>query len=67
MQIIIVKNNLWKKKEKKNATAQIGINVWARGFNARLLARSQFASGRPCVRPTRSRFSVVVLGPRANV
>jgi hypothetical protein len=40
------------------ATAQIGIN-------ARLLARSHFASGRSCDRPARSRFSVVLLGPRA--
>jgi hypothetical protein len=30
------------------------------------LARSQFASGRSCDRPTRSRFSVVSLVPRAN-
>jgi hypothetical protein len=73
---IIVKNNLLKKKgkrqrknkvkQKKNATAQIGTNVRARGFNAGLLARSQFASGRSCDRPTRSRFSGVFLGPRAN-
>jgi hypothetical protein len=35
-------------------------------FSAGLLARSQFASGRSCDRPTRSRFSVVFLGPRAN-
>jgi hypothetical protein len=31
-----------------------------------MLARSQFASGRSCDRPTRLRFSVVFLGPRAN-
>jgi hypothetical protein len=31
-----------------------------------LPARSQFASGRSCDRPTRSRFSVVFLGSRAN-
>jgi hypothetical protein len=37
-----------------------------RVFSAGLLARSQFASGRSCDRPTRSRFSVVFLGPRAN-
>jgi hypothetical protein len=37
-----------------------------RGFNAGLPARSQFASGRSCDRPTRSRFSVVFLGTRAN-
>jgi hypothetical protein len=48
------------------AAAQIGTNVRAPGFNAGLLARSQFASGRSCDRPTRSRFSVVFLGPRAN-
>jgi hypothetical protein len=47
-------------------TAQIGTSVRTRVFNARLLARSQFASGRSCDRPTRSRFSVVFLGPRAN-
>jgi hypothetical protein len=61
---IIVKNNLLKKK--KNTTAQIGTNVRARGFNAGLLARSQFASGRSCDRPSRSRLSVVFLGPRTN-
>jgi hypothetical protein len=55
-----------KKKQKKNRTAQIRTKVRARGFNARLLARSHFASGRSCDRPTRSRFSVVFLGPRAN-
>jgi hypothetical protein len=44
----------------------IGTNVRARGFNAGLLARSQFASGRSCDRPTQSRFSVVSLGSRAN-
>jgi hypothetical protein len=47
-------------------TAQIGINVRARGFNAGLLARSQFAPGRSCDWPTRSRFSMVFLSPRAN-
>jgi hypothetical protein len=31
-----------------------------------LLATSQFASWRSCDQPTRSRFSVVFLGPRAN-
>jgi hypothetical protein len=55
-----------KTKQKKNTTAQIGTNVRARGFNARLLARSQFASGRSCDRSTRSRFSVVFLCPRVN-
>jgi hypothetical protein len=54
------------RKQKKNTTAQIGTNVWARGFNAGLLARSQCASGRYCDRPTRPRFSMVFLGPRAN-
>jgi hypothetical protein len=56
--IIIVKNNLLKKGnerkrkiQKKNTTAQIGTKVRARGFNAGLLARSQFASGRSCDRP----------------
>jgi hypothetical protein len=69
---IIVKNNLlkeerkWKTQQKKNTTAQIGTNVRPHGFNARLLARSQFASGRSCDQPIRSRFSVVFLGPRAN-
>jgi hypothetical protein len=48
------------------ATSQIGTNVRAGVFDAGLLARSQFASGRSCDRPTRSRFSVVFLGPRAN-
>jgi hypothetical protein len=48
------------------AAALIGTNVRARGFNAGLLARSQFASGKSCDRPTRLRFSVVFLGPRAN-
>jgi hypothetical protein len=44
---IILKRQLVKKrKKKKNTTAQIGTNVGARGFNAVLLARSQFASGR---------------------
>jgi hypothetical protein len=55
-----------KEKEKEKKKAQIGTSVRARVFNARLLARSQFASGRSCDRPTRSRFSVVFLGPRAN-
>jgi hypothetical protein len=59
---IILKNNLWGGKK----TAQIGTNVRARGFNAELLARSQFAARRSCNRPTLSRFSVVFLGSRAN-
>jgi hypothetical protein len=55
-----------KRKEKKNTTAQMGTNVRVCILNAGLLARSQFASGRSCDRPTRSGFSVVFLGPRAN-
>jgi hypothetical protein len=51
------KKNLLKKerkrKEKHNSTDR------ARGFNAGLLARSQFASRRSCDRPTRSRFPLV--------
>jgi len=35
-------------------------------LKARLLGRSHYASGRSCDRPTRSRFSVVFLGPIAN-
>jgi hypothetical protein len=72
MQIqIIVNNNLRekgikkRKTEKRNTAARIRTNVRVRRFNAGLLARSQFASGRFCDRPTRSRFSVVFLGPRA--
>jgi hypothetical protein len=45
---------------------QIGTNVSVRMFNDVLPVRSQFASGRSRDRPTRSRFSVVFLGPRAN-
>jgi hypothetical protein len=60
------RNNLLKRKKKKNTTAQIGTNVRVHGFNAGLLARSQFASGRSFDLPTRSRFSMVFLGPRAN-
>jgi hypothetical protein len=48
------------------AAAQIGTNVRALGFNAGLLARSQFASRGSSDRPTRSGFSVVFLGLRAN-
>jgi hypothetical protein len=48
------------------AAAQIRTNVKARVFNAGQLAISQFASGRSCDSPTRSRFSVVFLGLRAN-
>jgi hypothetical protein len=64
---IILKNNLLRKrKEKTNTTAQIETNVRARSVNAGLLARCQFASGRSCDHRTRSRISVVFLGPRAN-
>jgi hypothetical protein len=38
-----------KNKTKEKTTAQIGTNVRARVFNAGLLARSQFASGRSCI------------------
>jgi hypothetical protein len=31
-----------------------------------MMARSQYAFGRSCDRPTRSKFSVVFLGPGAN-
>jgi hypothetical protein len=57
------KKEKWKKQGKK---AQIGTSVRARLFIAGLLARSQLASGRSCDRPTRSRFSAVLLGPRTN-
>jgi hypothetical protein len=75
IQIIVKESNLLeKKKEKekkknKRKTQQhrLGTNVRVRRFNARLLARSQFASERSCDRPTRSRFSMVFLGPRENV
>jgi hypothetical protein len=69
---LIVKKSFLKKKQKikkrKRETQQhgLGTNVRVRGFKAGLLARSQFASGRSCNRPTQSRFSVVFLGPRAN-
>jgi hypothetical protein len=70
IQITVKKQLVGKKgREKQKGKPQqhrLGTNVRARGFNAGLLARSQFASGRSCDRPTRSRFSVVYLGPRAN-
>jgi hypothetical protein len=53
--------------KKKKKSAQVGINVRARVFNAGLLARSQFASGRSCDRSARSRFPVVFHGSRSNV
>jgi hypothetical protein len=52
--------------KKRKTTSQIGTNVRVRGFNAGLLARSQFASGRSCDWSIRSRFPMVFLGPRAN-
>jgi hypothetical protein len=55
-----------KRKKEKEKKAHIGTSVRALVFNAGMLARSQFASGRSCDRPTRSRFSVGFLGPRAN-
>jgi hypothetical protein len=55
-----------KKQKRKTQQHRLGTNVRVRGFKAGLLARSQFASGRSCDRPTRSRFSVVFLGPKAN-
>jgi hypothetical protein len=55
-----------KKKQKRKKQHILGTNVRVREFKAGLLARSQFASGRSCDRPARSRFSVVFLGPRAN-
>jgi hypothetical protein len=56
----------FQRRKKEKETAQIGNNVKARVFNAGVLARSQFASGRSCDRTTRSRFSMAFLGPRAN-
>jgi hypothetical protein len=55
-----------KKDARDSRDGQIGSNVRVRVFNAVLLARSKSASGRSCDRPTRSRFSVVFLDPRAN-
>jgi hypothetical protein len=49
-----------------SSSTDIGTNARARAVNAGLLARSQFASGRSCDQPIRSRCSVVFLGPRAN-
>jgi hypothetical protein len=69
---IIVKNNLLRKnggkRKNKRKTQQhrLGTNVRVLGFKAGLLARSHFASGRSCDRPTRSRFSLVFLGRSAN-
>jgi hypothetical protein len=63
---LLKKGKKKKTKQKKNTIAQTGTNVTAHIFNAGLLARSQFASGKSSGRPTRSRFSVVLFGPRAN-
>jgi hypothetical protein len=49
---VIVKNNLLKKEKNQRETAQIGTNVRACGFNAGLLARSQFAPRRSYDWPT---------------
>jgi hypothetical protein len=61
---------MFKKKrkdiEEKKKKAQIRTSVRARVFNVELLARNQCASLMSCNRPTRSRFSVVFAGPRAN-
>jgi hypothetical protein len=46
-------------KKKRKKKAQIETNVRASVFNAGLLARSQFASGKSCDWPTRSRVSLV--------
>jgi hypothetical protein len=54
------------KQKRKTQQHRLGTNVRVSGFNAGLVTRSQFASGRSWDRPTRSRFSVVFLGPRAN-
>jgi hypothetical protein len=53
-------------KKRKRKKTQIGTIVRAHVYNAGLLARNQFASGRSCDRPTRARFSVVFLGHRPN-
>jgi hypothetical protein len=58
-----------KKKEKQKGKIQqhrVRTNVRVRGFYAGLLARSEFAFGRSCDRPARSRFSLVLFGPRAS-
>jgi hypothetical protein len=62
----LVEEKKRKTKQKKITTAQIETSVRARGFGAGLQARSRYASGKSCDQPTRSRFSVVFLGPRAN-
>jgi hypothetical protein len=41
-------------------------NVVTPYFNAGLVARSHYASGRSCGRPNQSRFSVGFFGSRAN-
>jgi hypothetical protein len=55
-----------KKQTRKTQLHRLRTNVRVRGFNSGLLARRQFASGRSCDQPARSRFSVVFLAPRAN-
>jgi hypothetical protein len=58
--------NQEKTHKRKIQQQRVGTNVRVRGLNAGLLVRSQFASGRSCDWPTRSRFSVAFLVPRAN-
>jgi hypothetical protein len=48
----LVKKEEGKKENKRKTTVQIGTIVKVRVFNAGLLARSQFASGQSCNRPT---------------
>jgi hypothetical protein len=54
-----------KQKIEEKRPAEIGTSVQARVFNVGLLARSQFASGRFCFRPSRSRISEVFRGFRS--
>jgi hypothetical protein len=48
------------------ATAPAGNDVSGRVFNARLMAISQFVSGKSCCRPVWKRISLVFFGPRAD-
>jgi hypothetical protein len=68
IKIFAKKKTCGRRKKTKKSIAQIGTNVRACVFNAGLLVKSQFSSGhgRSCDQPTRSRFSVVFFGPRAN-
>jgi hypothetical protein len=49
------------------STAQTGTTLGVLALNSRLLAESQFASGRPCDQPIPSRFSVAFVVPWAKV